>query len=547
MARTEHDLVIVGGGPAGCTAAAIAARAGLRVLLLEADRHPRVHVGESLLPGIIPILEAMGALADVENAGFTRKTGSTHWGWGATPEWDLWFTDSEAYDHAWIVDRSRFDQILFQAAQRAGADAREHHAVKSFLREGDRVVGVAYRVRGSDETHEARAPFTIDASGQAAVLARELGSRRQLPGLQHEASWAHYEGGGRLPPPRDAQALFSASQGKWIWQFPLAGGRTSVGIIRLEDDPTISEKMREEQFDAAVRADLPIAEVLGPGARRVTPVRNVRDWSYRVDRVSGPGWFTVGDASGFIDPVLSTGVLLAMHAAWDATQQILAARDGRRTEEEARRAYDAHHAELFENLMGMVRFFYRQNVARDDYFWKAKELLVGEASDFKPRKAFTALTSGLIANNLAYRDKRDRIEGARAERAERGADASDVSGVDPDRLGFVCIHLRWRDPASDAQAASPLYLLVEPADRTAPTLFRTRNLDVNCLAPRHGHDPILVPGIAPHLQGIAERIRALDAVEDDDLASFWRRTRDSLMGTVHALPPEFELVRVFGQ
>jgi flavin-dependent dehydrogenase len=177
MAATSHDLIVVGGGPAGSTAAAAAGRAGLKVLLLEAASHPRVHVGESLLPGILPILESIGALADVEAAGFTRKTGSTHVGWGRTPEWDLWFTDSEAYDHAWLVDRSRFDEILFRAAKRAGAEVHELAAAKEFLREDGRVVGVTWRSRGSDEVHEARAPFTIDGY--------PLGSPR-LPNAAHD-------------------------------------------------------------------------------------------------------------------------------------------------------------------------------------------------------------------------------------------------------------------------------------------------------------------------------------------------------------------------
>ena len=124
------DLIVIGGGPAGATVAACAAREGCKVLLLEADAHPRVHVGESLLPGIMPILERMGALAEVEAAGFVPKSGTTHWQWGATPRWDLWFADTDAYDHAYLVERARFDEIQFAAAGRAGAVTHMHAAAR---------------------------------------------------------------------------------------------------------------------------------------------------------------------------------------------------------------------------------------------------------------------------------------------------------------------------------------------------------------------------------------------------------------------------------
>lgn len=130
---TSRDVIVVGGGPAGSTAAAALARAGHDVLLLEAGEHPRPHVGESLLPGIIPILDAIGVLPRIEAAGFWAKTGSTLWNWGKTPRWDLWFHDSDAYDHAWLVDRSRFDAILFDHAGRSGAEVRARAVAREVI------------------------------------------------------------------------------------------------------------------------------------------------------------------------------------------------------------------------------------------------------------------------------------------------------------------------------------------------------------------------------------------------------------------------------
>lgn len=537
MPSNTHDLIVIGGGPAGSSAAAIAARHGLRVLLLEAASHPRTHVGESLLPGVIPILERMGALADVEAAGFTRKTGSTHWGWGRTPKWDLWFSNSELFDHAWLVDRARFDEILFHAAARAGAEARQHATATGFLRDGARVVGVSYRVRGEEAICEARAPFTIDASGQGLLMARELGLRSNIPGLKHEASWAHFEGARHLPPPRQGQALFVATAGEWMWLFPLGGGRASVGLVRLEEGASGSER----DFDDAIRRNKELLEVLGPEARRAGPVRNVRDWSYRVGKVAGPGFFLAGDASGFVDPVLSTGVHLAMHSGFHAADLVSQVLSGKCGEADAIDAYSKQHAELFGDMLRIVRFFYQQNLHREDYFWESKQMLVDMAPELQPQRAFMILTSGLM-RNLSLDERRASDDARRWAAIER--EPQTLDSHDPDRLGFVCFHLHYAHEGGNV----PLYFLIEPQDPAAPSLFRTANFNLNCLAPHFGNDPINVPALAPHLRGIERAVRELDTLPGESLVDFWRRSRGALVEAFRALPGEsFELLRVFGE
>lgn len=517
----------------------------MKVLLLEADAHPRVHVGESLLPGIVPILERMGALAEVEAAGFTPKSGTTHWRWGTTPAWDLWFSDTDLYDHAWLVERGKFDGILFAAAGRAGATTHMHAAVRELLWDGERLCGVRWRRRGEEAVHEARAPWTVDASGQAALVARALGLRSTIAGLQHQASWAHFENAGRLPPPREHQALFVAERDHWLWLFPISPTRASVGVVRLDPgDEQESEETRADRFMASVRGSELFNQVLG-AAERVTPVRTQRDWSYRMSRVAGPGWLLVGDAAGFIDPVLSTGVFLAMHAGFHAAELLLAGR-------EVAERYQRHHAELFEDLLRMVRFYYQQTLSREDYFWESKRILLREDTELRPQKAFLILTSGLV-RNLAFDAVAEAAEsrrtaaalGATSEAASGGlviGEATEAATGAPERLGFVCFHLTFETDTTPAG----LWLLIEPRRAAEPTLFRTPRWHINCVAPRFGNDPLRVPALADPLRRFAARVQALDTV-DEPLAAFWRRTRGALAEAVRGLGSGFALVRVFGE
>lgn len=535
------DVIIIGGGPAGSTAAAAAARHGLDVLLLEASEHPRPHVGESLLPGIIPILDDIGALAKVRAAGFARKTGSTLVDWGKTPRWDLWFADSDAYDHAWFVERARFDALLFEHAGSVGVDIRSRAPVREVLEEDGRVCGVRWQDRDTGTEHETGASVIIDASGQSGLLSRAHAPRDHIEGLQHQALWAHFEGVDGLPNPRQGQAFFVAQAQQWFWMFPLADGRASVGVVQLDTDGRRSAPRPD--YDALVAGCPELLAALGPAARRESEVRAERDWSYRSRRPAGEGWYAVGDAAGFIDPVLSTGVMLALHSGWLAAQCAHDEIRGARTSAQACEHYLSKHREMFDDLLRMVRFYYRQNAFRDDYFWESKRILDAGGERLRPQKAFILLTSGLVSNlalDARVQARQGKIQAATLEAA-------------PERLDFIGVHLRIRDrevaEASTEGGApvrgSSLFLLVEPVDPSAPTLFSTASTHVNAIAPRHGNDPISVPLLAPVIRSFTDLVRTHDQ-GTPDLAALWRELREPLQTWAKALPGEFEWVRAFG-
>lgn len=538
---TDVDIVVIGGGPAGSTAAAAAARHGHSVLLLEAAEHPRPHVGESLLPGIIPILDDIGALQKVRDAGFARKTGSTLVDWGRTPRWDLWFADSDAYDYAWFVERARFDALLFEHAASLGVRVHSRAPVRSVCEEDGRVVGVRWQDRDTGLENEVRARTVIDASGQSGLLSRAKAPRDHIDGLRHQALWAHYRDAASLPSPREQQALFVAQAQQWFWMFPLADGRASVGVVQLDAGDRRSAPRPD--YDALVAGCPELRESLGAAATRCTDVRAERDWSYRSREPAGPGWYAVGDAAGFIDPVLSTGVMLALHSGWLAAQCAHAEFTGAKTADDAAPHYIAKHGEMFDDLLRMVRFYYRQNAFREDYFWESKRILDHDGQRLQPQKAFILLTSGLVSNlalDARHEARHTKTDGATLEDA-------------PSALDFIGVHLRV-DDRDEAQASteggaptrgSSLFLLVEPIDPSAPTLFETPSTHVNAVAPRHGNDPISVPLLEPVIRSFGDLVREHDA-PNRPLAELWTSLRAPLRRWSEALPAGFSFVRAFG-
>lgn len=312
-------VIVIGGGPAGSTAATLLAQQGCQVTLFERDHFPRFHIGESLIPETYWVLKRLGMLDKLRASHFTKKHSVqfiTQRGKLSEP---FYFWDNKPHESSqtWQVRRSEFDQMMLENAREHGVDVHEGVRVLEVLFENDRVVGVRLQTEDGKQREE-RADVVVDASGQSSVIMSRLGLREWDPVLRKSALWTYWKGAKRGSD-RDAGATLViqvAGKHGWFWYIPLHDDIVSVGVVAAFDYlfKNRGDKSNEEIYFEEVER-CPGLQPLIAGATRCDEFRAAKEYSYRSKRAAGDGWVLCGDAFGFLDPLYSSGVLLALKSA----------------------------------------------------------------------------------------------------------------------------------------------------------------------------------------------------------------------------------------
>jgi flavin-dependent dehydrogenase len=395
-AREDFDVAVIGGGPGGSATAGLLAAQGHRVLVLEREKFPRYHIGESLITGALPTLEDLSLLERIDKMGFTRKYGGTLL-WGKNQgTWGFRFSESSLYEYAYQVRRADFDALLLTRARELGARVIEEAAFKEPILDGDRIVGLTYTDKKEGE-RSATCRMLVDASGQARVLGRRFDLVRWHDDLKNVAVWAYFQGGNLYSGTKAGDIVAENRPSGWFWFIPLSDGTVSVGYVTPVNEYKAAGKPLEDLFAEELAQTLEI-KTLTANAHRVSGFRTIRDWSYTSERFHGPGWLLVGDAAAFVDPLLSTGVTLALRAARAAADGIEAVLADPGCEDAVLGNYERNYRAFLDSVLDFVRFFYDRTKRKEDYWDKAQQAI--DPARLRPREAdFATMLSGLTGIN----------------------------------------------------------------------------------------------------------------------------------------------------
>ena len=329
----NYDTIVIGGGPAGSTVATLVAEQGHRVLLFEREAEPKFKIGESLIPATYWTFKRLGMLEKLRASHFPQKYSVQFYSRTGKASTPFYFFQTNPHESAvtWQVLRSEFDQMLLDNAEEKGVEIRRGIGVREVLFEGDTATGVVTQnVDGTRET--LHATVIVDSTGQRSLIGRQLNLNTIEQNLKMASLFTHYEGGHRDEGIDEGATLILHTEEKdsWFWSIPLPYNRTSIGVVGeldylLQNRRDADGKLNVQKiFTEELEKCAPLKQRL-EGAAQLLPIQSTKDFSYRASRIAGNNWVLIGDAFGFLDPVYSTGLFLALKSGEMAADVIIEA------------------------------------------------------------------------------------------------------------------------------------------------------------------------------------------------------------------------------
>jgi len=389
MTDNNYDVIVIGGGPAGSSIASILAREGCKVVLFEKEKFPRHHIGESLMTDTYWTFQRMGFLEKLKASPFTQKYSVQFANQAGRESHPFYFFEAVHNESAvtWQVNRALFDKMLIEHAAEQGATVHQGVTVKQVLFEGDKATGVEVKMEDG-LPHSFYAKVVIDATGQSAMLSNKFRWRVRDPKLKKAVLYSYFKGAHREKDLNGGATLVLRTppgSGGWFWYIPLEDDITSVGIVAnpdylLKGRGQDLAKIFEEEIDKTEACRRRVAE-----GKRVDKIYSILDYSYRSKQNAGNGFIIIGDAYGFLDPIYSSGVLLALKMAELAADAI---HDGFRHDDFSAARLGQFQSKLdrgIESMRKLVYAFYNDGFSFAQFLRKYPEhrvsiinLLIGD-------------------------------------------------------------------------------------------------------------------------------------------------------------------------
>jgi len=360
----KYDVIIIGGGPAGATTAALVAEQGHNVLVLERDHFPRFRIGESLMPGTYWTLKRLGVLQQMKNSAFPKKYSVQFYNRSGKAAAPFYFSENEEGDcsQTWQVLRSEFDELMLANARSKGAEVKHGVHVIDVVFEDDVAVGVHAR-QADKRTVRYDANIIVDASGQSALISRKLKISHPEPKMRNAAIYTHFKGALRDSGIDEGATVIyhTREQHSWFWFIPLPGDVVSVGVVGRID--YLLNKGRRDAQDIFTE-ELQICPALMPrlaAAKPLFPVKTTKEFSFKAEQMAGNGWVLIGDAFGFLDPIYSSGIFLALKSGEMAADTIIQAIDKKDFSKQQLMTFAPEFLRGMEAIRKLVYAFYSRD------------------------------------------------------------------------------------------------------------------------------------------------------------------------------------------